>query len=83
MSLISQKDYSVMNDSIKVIYYDIPCRIRGFTKKTNDDIYYIVLNSRLSREQNQMTLVHELEHIKNGDFYNYNNVQELEFLRHT
>ena len=51
-----------MNET-KVVLYDLPCSIRGFTKKTGDT-HVIVLNSRLSREQNEKTLLHELEHIQ-------------------
>ena len=71
-----------MNENARIIYYDLPCSVKGFVKRTSDDYYVIVLNSRLNWEQNQSSLKHELEHIQNGDLYTPQDVQELEFLRH-
>lgn len=60
-----------------VIYCDLPCCIKGFVRKYVDE-YAIVLNSRLTREQNKKTMMHELDHIKNDDFYRDVDVQQLE-----
>jgi|LFRM01.1.fsa_nt_gb hypothetical protein len=51
-----------------VHYMDMPCRVRGLTHKNSDGTYTIILNSRLSYEQNLKTYMHELKHIKNNDF---------------
>lgn len=68
-----------MNE-VKVLLHDLPCGIRGFVRKKNDD-YTIVLNSRLSREQNKRTLKHELDH-KEQHFEEGTDVQEIEYMLH-
>lgn len=82
MLLTFLKGYLVMNENVRIIYQDLPCGIRGFVKKLPDEFYAIVLNSRLTREQNIHSLQHELEHIKNGDLDRDCCVQDLEFKRH-
>lgn len=55
---------------------DLPPRVRGFvTNKDGEPV--IVLNARLTREQNRKTYLHELKHIKNGDFEK-ENVDQIE-----
>jgi hypothetical protein len=55
---------------------DLPPRIKGFVVRRNgEDV--IVLNSRLNREQNMKTYLHEKKHIENGDFEKLN-VDEIE-----
>ena len=66
----------------KIIYYDLPCSVKGFIKETSDGYTYIVLNSRLNYEQNLSTLDHELYHIDNKDLEKNCNVTELEYQRH-
>lgn len=46
---------------------DLPTSVRGFVYHDDDGEMYIVLNSRLSHEQNLSTFVHELKHIRRGD----------------
>lgn len=46
---------------------DLPTSVRGFVYHDDDGEMYIVLNSRLSHEQNLSTYVHELKHISRGD----------------
>lgn len=55
---------------------DLPPRIKGFVVRRNGE-YVIVLNSRLNREQNMKTYLHEKKHIENGDFEKLN-VDEIE-----
>lgn len=55
---------------------DLPPRVRGFvTKRDGEPV--IVLNARLTREQNRKTYLHELRHIRNGDFEK-ENVDQIE-----
>ena len=56
---------------------DLPCSVRGFTKKHAKGCT-IVLNSRMSREQNIITYKHELKHISEGHLDREVNVQEVE-----
>lgn len=51
---------------------DLPTSVRGFVYHDDDGEIYIVLNSRLSHEQNLSTYVHELKHIRRGDLDNPN-----------
>lgn len=52
---------------MEVRIVDLPPRVRGFvTRKDGEPV--IVLNARLTREQNLKTYLHELRHIRNGDF---------------
>lgn len=49
---------------------DLPTSVRGFCYHDDDGNEYIILNSRLSREQNRKSYLHEQNHLKNGDMYN-------------
>lgn len=60
-----------------VIYADMPCTIKGFTRLT-DDYYTIVLNSRLSLEEQKETYRHELDHLQDGDFYSERDADSIE-----
>lgn len=51
-----------------VYFMNLPCRIKGYVSKNEDDTHTIILNSNLSIEQNKQTYVHELNHIENNDF---------------
>lgn len=51
---------------------NLPTSVRGFVYHDDDGELYIVLNSRLSHEQNLSTYVHELKHIRRGDLDNPN-----------
>ena len=72
-------------DEVRVIYADLPPRIKGMLVKTFDeeDYYTIVLNSRLSAEQNRETYEHELKHMKARDFDQEDmTVDKIEYIRH-
>lgn len=56
-----------MND-INVLYADMPPTIRSYVVSNADMSYTIVLNGRLTREQNLVSYKHELDHISNGDY---------------
>ena len=59
---------------------DLPPRIKGFVVRRNgEDV--IVLNSRLNREQNMKTYLHEKKHIENGDFEKFD-VDIIEQIAH-
>lgn len=52
---------------MEVRLMNLPTRIKGFvTMRGGEPV--IVLNARLNHEQNLKTYLHELKHIKNGDF---------------
>ena len=72
-----------MFDKCTTIFQNLPYKIKGFAVyNSNDDYYTIVLNSRLSHDQNLKTYIHELKHINNNDFYSELTATKLETLTH-
>jgi hypothetical protein len=61
-------------DEEKVILQDLPTSVRGFCYHDDDGEEFVILNSRLTREQNMTTYDHERKHLIRGDMYesNYN-----------
>ena len=59
-----------MSDHIPVFLVDLPTTIRGFVTLGSDFSPIIIINSRLSREQQRKTYQHEMNHIRRGDMYN-------------
>lgn len=53
---------------INVILMGLPCKIKAVTTRNEDGSYTIVMNSRLSYEQQRKSYLHELKHIYNNDF---------------
>lgn len=47
-----------------------------------DGSYTIFLNARLTREQQEISYLHEIEHIQNEDLQSYLDADILEFERH-
>ena len=54
----------------QAILADLPTSIRGFVFLGDDGEPVIVVNSRLTREQNRKTFSHEKRHIRRGDMTN-------------
>lgn len=65
----------------RVVLYNLPTSIKGYTVKNIDDTYTILLNSRLTYEQNVKSYKHELKHINNNDF-DKDNVDLIEIDAH-
>lgn len=69
-------------DNTRVVYQDMPCSIRGFStyviESTGERFYTIFLNPIFSTEKLKETYMHELEHIKNGDYDCEQNISILE-----
>lgn len=70
-----------MDDDVYTLLLDLPPRVRGFSRRNEDLTYTIVLNSCLCKEVQQETYLHEIEHIKNGDFQE-TTVGSIEAIRH-
>ncbi|MBN7773459.1 ImmA/IrrE family metallo-endopeptidase [Clostridium aminobutyricum] len=47
----------------------LPMSIRGFIMPDVDGNYNIYINDKLSEERRQITIEHELQHLKNRDCY--------------
>lgn len=58
-----------MND-VPIVLKDLPPDVRGFVCLGSDYEPIIVINSRMSREQQLETYRHEQKHLKRGDMYN-------------
>ncbi len=72
---------SERND-ISVKYIDLPCSVRSYVVNNADMTYTIVLNSRLSHQQNVLSYSHECEHIANGDYDKKCSVDLIEIAAH-
>ena len=59
-----------MNEERPAVLVNLPTSIRGFVFHDDDGEPVIVVNSRLTHEQNQKTYKHEKKHIKRGDMFN-------------
>lgn len=66
---------------VTVKLVDMPCAVRGFTKKHPDGCT-IFLNARLSHEQNVKTYLHEIDHIKKNHLDAELNTDRIECLMH-
>lgn len=51
----------------RVILQDLPTEVRGFVYQDETGEPVIVVNSRLTREQNLKTYDHEIRHIENNE----------------
>lgn len=66
---------------MRTILIDLPPSIKGFVSKVDDE-EVIILNSRLSRETNEKTYLHELKHIAERDLDQPCEVNVIEMIRH-
>lgn len=62
---------------IKYFQLELPARVKAFTVKNEDD-YFIVVNSILSRSQQMREINHELTHIKRGDYFSELSADSIE-----
>ena len=58
-----------MDMNKEAILLNMPTSIRGFCVLGDDGEPVIILNSRLTREQNKKTYLHECDHIDSGEFW--------------
>ena len=73
-----------MNE-VRVIYADLPPRIKGMLVKTFDeeDYYTVVININLNIEQQRAAYEHEVRHMKAKDFDEVDkSADEIEMVRH-
>jgi len=66
-----------MNEDRPALLMDLPTSVRGFCFLGDDGEPVIVVNSRLTREQNLETMDHELRHIENGELTDPNYKEEV------
>ena len=65
-------------DAVIIRMIDLPVTVKGLTVKDSEGDYNIYLNSRLSADVQALAFRHEVEHIRNGDFYSDESVREME-----
>ena len=58
-----------MSETRPATLINMPTTVRGFCYHDGDGEEFVILNSRLTREANQKTWLHEQEHIQNGELY--------------
>jgi hypothetical protein len=68
-------------ENVQVVLYDFKNSVPGTVTPNSDGTYTIFINSRLSREMQEEVYLHELRHIKNGDFDKFN-VNMIECMAH-
>lgn len=61
---------------------DMPTSIKAFVKSNHDGSYTIIINARLSDEEQKKAYLHELRHIENGDFERKCSADLIEFYAH-
>lgn len=73
-----QKHYPMNMDAIIVRIIDLPVTVKGMTVLDEEGDYNIYLNARLSGDAQAVAFRHEIEHIRNGDFYREESVADKE-----
>ena len=67
-----------MQDNIIIRVVQLPSCVRGVTVVSPDDIYNVYINAIFSYEEQKEILLHELSHIKNFDFDNFDTIRYIE-----
>ena len=57
---------------------DFPVTVKGVTVMDETGFYNIYINSRLDFETQKETLAHELTHIRRGDFFSDESLEDVE-----
>ena len=65
-------------DNVIIRVINLPICVKGVTVPHPDGTYNIFINSQYSIDVQRDTLKHELNHIKNLDFDNFDNIQLIE-----
>lgn len=65
-------------DNIIIRIVDLPYAVKGVTIPHADGTYNIYINAKYSVETQNEILQHELCHIKNFDFYNFDSIKIIE-----
>lgn len=57
---------------------DLPFGVDGMTVKDENDDFNVYINARLSKEMQDISYAHELDHIARGHFYSADDVRTME-----
>lgn len=66
----------------RTVLYDLPHDVRGFIREDENGEAVYIINSRLTREANIETYLHEKSHHEHGDLYSTRAVGDIETERH-
>lgn len=69
-------------EDIFVRYIALPATVKSYVVANADQSYTIILNSKLSYEQNMLSYAHEVDHIHNGDYDKKCSVDIIEIHAH-
>lgn len=69
-------------EDVFVRYMELPSTIRSFVVANKDMTYTVILNCKLSHEQNLISYQHELDHILRGDYEKKCSVDLIEINAH-
>lgn len=64
----------------RIVFKDMPVKVKSLTKEDSEGFKTVILNSRLSYEENLKSYLHECSH--DNDFGQNFLVNELEDVRH-
>lgn len=67
---------------LNTVLCDLPTTVGGFIVHNQDDSYTIVLNSKLTWEDNMESYIHELKHLCEGDLDSSLPADLIEMLSH-
>lgn len=59
----------IYKDDVHIHLVRMPCTIRAAHTANSDGTWSVFLNDRLTHEQHQSSLEHELAHIEHGDIH--------------
>lgn len=62
---------------------NLPTTIRGYTIRDHNGDYNIYINARMTTERQMETYMHELRHIREGDFSRSGSVDLIEIHAHS
>ena len=65
-------------DNVIIRIIDLPICVKGVTVPHPDGTYNIFINARYPIDIQQDTLKHELNHVENFDFDNFDTIQIIE-----
>lgn len=71
-----------MEEDIFTYCVDLPTTIRSFVVSNKDMSFTILINARMGSEQQLLAYLHEMEHIKNGDYDKHCSVDVIELAAH-
>lgn len=65
-------------DSMIIRKLDLPIGVNGITVLDENGDYNIYLNARITGDAQARAFRHEVEHIKQGHFYSYEDIKKIE-----